>query len=142
VATDGSERATHAVQFAAKLPLPEAASRTLVHVVRPFKPYPEYFYTDPEEHRSTVAEARRKQEEQGAGVLAAAKETFASWGKPVQAELRAGDPASEIVRLADDWDVDLIIAGARGASLIEGLLMGSVADRLLKEAHCSVLVVH
>ena len=36
----------------------------------------------------------------------------------------------------------LIIAGARGASMIKGLLVGSVADRLLKEARCSVLLVH
>ena len=36
--------------------------------------------------------------------------------------------------------IDLIIAGARGDSLVRRLALGSVADRLLKTARCSVLV--
>ena len=41
-----------------------------------------------------------------------------------------GDPATEILALAEERQADLILAGARGASFVEGLLMGSVADRL------------
>ena len=36
----------------------------------------------------------------------------------------------------------LIIAGARGVSPIEGLVLGSVADRLLNAAPCSLLLAH
>jgi nucleotide-binding universal stress UspA family protein len=57
-------------------------------------------------------------------------------------ELLTGDPATEILRVAEERNADLVVAGARGVSLIERLLVGSVADRLLKEAPCSVLIVH
>jgi len=53
-----------------------------------------------------------------------------------------GDPAEEILSLAQEPRADLIILGARGASLIRGLVVGSVADRVLKSAPCSVLIVH
>jgi nucleotide-binding universal stress UspA family protein len=53
-----------------------------------------------------------------------------------------GDPADEILRLAEEREADLIVAGARGVSFLERLLVGSVADRLLKYADCSVLIVH
>lgn len=46
-----------------------------------------------------------------------------------------------IVRVADEEHVDLIVAGTRGHTLIGGLLLGSVTQRLLHLAHCPVLVV-
>ena len=61
--------------------------------------------------------------------------------KPVPAVLE-GDPAGEVLRLAQTRGADLVIAGARGVSMIEGLLVGSVADRLLRKMPCSVLLVH
>jgi nucleotide-binding universal stress UspA family protein len=142
VATDGSEHADNAVRFAARLPLPMGAERTLVHVVRPYHPFPDYFLLDPREHRAAVEAVRRKQEEVGAGLLAEARQHLVVAGQPAGTELRVGDPATEILRMAEERNVDLIVAGARGVSLMEGLWMGSVADRLLKDARCSVLIVH
>jgi nucleotide-binding universal stress UspA family protein len=140
-ATDGSEHAAHAVEFARRLPLPAAARQTVIHVVQPYRPVPDFLYIDRDEHRRTVAEIHKKQEELGAGVLTDARDRLAELGNSVATELRAGDPAAEILRVADERKADLIVAGARGVSWIEGLLLGSVADRLLKEARCSVLVV-
>jgi nucleotide-binding universal stress UspA family protein len=57
-------------------------------------------------------------------------------------ELPVGDPGTETLELGRQRNVDLIVAGARGAPLIERLLQGSVVDRLLAKSHCSVLVVH
>jgi nucleotide-binding universal stress UspA family protein len=63
-------------------------------------------------------------------------------GKNVCSEVREGNAAAEITKLAEECRADLIIAGARGVSLIEGLVVGSVADRLLKSGATSVLLVH
>lgn len=52
-----------------------------------------------------------------------------------------GDPASEIVRYAHDAGVDLIVMGTHGRTGVERLLMGSVAEKVMREAPCSVLVV-
>jgi nucleotide-binding universal stress UspA family protein len=52
-----------------------------------------------------------------------------------------GDPATEIIRYAVDAGIDLIVMGTHGRSGLERLLMGSVAEKVMREAHCSVLVV-
>jgi nucleotide-binding universal stress UspA family protein len=54
---------------------------------------------------------------------------------------REGDPASEIVRYAVDTGTDLIVMGTHGRTGLERLLMGSVAEKVMREAPCSVLVV-
>jgi nucleotide-binding universal stress UspA family protein len=55
--------------------------------------------------------------------------------------LREGDPATEIVRYARDANMDLIVMGTHGRSGLERLLMGSVAEKVMRDAMCSVLVV-
>jgi nucleotide-binding universal stress UspA family protein len=55
--------------------------------------------------------------------------------------LLEGDPATEIVQYARDTHADLIVMGTHGRTGVERLLMGSVAERVMREAACSVLVV-
>ena len=55
--------------------------------------------------------------------------------------LLEGDPATEIVHYARDTHADLIVMGTHGRTGVERLLMGSVAERVMREAACSVLVV-
>jgi len=55
--------------------------------------------------------------------------------------LLQGDPATEIVALARDANMDLIVMGTHGRTGLDRLLMGSVAEKVLREAPCSVLVV-
>jgi nucleotide-binding universal stress UspA family protein len=52
-----------------------------------------------------------------------------------------GGPAQVLSEIADDVDADLIVTGSRGHSQVSGLLLGSVANRLLQVAHQPVLVV-
>src|SRR5262245_33224792 len=52
-----------------------------------------------------------------------------------------GDPATEIVRYARDAGIDLIVMGTHGRTGLERQLMGSVAEKVLRDAPCSVLVV-
>ena len=131
----------HAVRFAGRLPLPEAARVTVVHVVRPFAMMPGLFADPAEQFQLAVVEVQQQQEAAGAALLAEAKQRLEAAGRPAETALRVGDPTGEIAALAEGRQADLVIAGARGVSLVEGLLMGSVSDRLLKEAPCSVLIV-
>jgi nucleotide-binding universal stress UspA family protein len=59
----------------------------------------------------------------------------------VQHVLLEGHPATEIVRYATDAGIDLIVMGTHGRSGLERLLMGSVAEKVMRDAPCSVLVV-
>jgi len=67
------------------------------------------------------------------------KSQFPNWKVDAQAE--ADSPAWALLRKADDWKPDLIIMGARGHSVFGGrLILGSISQRVLYEAHCSVRV--
>jgi nucleotide-binding universal stress UspA family protein len=60
---------------------------------------------------------------------------------PVHHVFLQGDPATEIVRYALDAHIDLIVMGTHGRTGVERLLMGSVAEQVLRASPCSVLVV-
>ncbi len=141
-ATDGSEHSRHAAAYLGNLPLPEEAVVTLVHAVRPQNPFPGILPTDPQEFHAAAEAVRRSQEEAGERHLDNAETILTTAGKHVARELRVGEPAEEILAVAKSTGADLVVAGARGVSLIKGLLVGSVAERLLREAKGSVLLVH
>jgi nucleotide-binding universal stress UspA family protein len=62
-------------------------------------------------------------------------------GISVRAEVIEGHPHHKIVEYAQSNDVDLIVISARGRSGISRWLMGSVADRVIRGAEMTVLVV-
>jgi nucleotide-binding universal stress UspA family protein len=62
-------------------------------------------------------------------------------GIRVRHVLLDGDPAAEIVRYAQEMNMDLIVMGTHGRTGLERLLMGSVAEKVMRQATCSVLVV-
>jgi nucleotide-binding universal stress UspA family protein len=62
-------------------------------------------------------------------------------GEVTQAHARVGLPAAEILRLAEELGVGLIVMGSRGLGGIRRALMGSVSDSVVRHAHCPVLVV-
>ena len=56
-------------------------------------------------------------------------------------QVSVGLPFVEIVRYAREVEPDLIVMGSHGLTGIEHLLIGSVAERVVRKAPCSVLVV-
>jgi nucleotide-binding universal stress UspA family protein len=58
----------------------------------------------------------------------------------VVTHLELGSPADVLVRLAAQLDADLIVVGTHGRRGVERLLLGSVAERVLRTAGCPVLV--
>jgi len=54
---------------------------------------------------------------------------------------RRGDPAPVIVTVADELDVDLIVIPTHGNKSIAQMIMGSVAERVVREARRPVLTV-
>jgi len=77
-----------------------------------------------------------------ADVLAAVDEELDGAGVPHAVEQRSGrDPVDEIVVMADDEQVDLLVIGLRRRSAVGKLLMGSAAQRILLAARCPVLAV-
>jgi nucleotide-binding universal stress UspA family protein len=56
-------------------------------------------------------------------------------------ELVTGDPAEEIIRLANIYKTELIVIGSRGLIGMKRIVQGSVSSQVVEEANCSVLVV-
>jgi universal stress protein A len=59
----------------------------------------------------------------------------------VSSHSRAGAPAEEIVRFADEHTADLIIMGTHGWTGVRHLILGSTAENVVRSAHCPVLTV-
>lgn len=56
-------------------------------------------------------------------------------------EIVSGDPAEEIIRLANIYHADLIAIASRGLTGVKRILQGSVSSQVVENAACSVLVV-
>jgi nucleotide-binding universal stress UspA family protein len=66
------------------------------------------------------------------------KISFPGW--KVSADSACGSPAWEVVRRADQWKPDLIIVGSHGRTALGRFVLGSVSQRVLTEAKCSVRI--
>ena len=83
-------------------------------------------------------EAQRKWTEETLGARAAElrqREIKASW------RMQIGVPFEEIVRVAQEEHVDMIVMGTHGRSGLNRVLLGSVAERVVRLAPCPVLTV-
>lgn len=68
-------------------------------------------------------------------------ELFGSRELPIQCETRLGDPGNEIVDFAKEIHADLIVMPSHGRTGISRLLLGSVAERVLRHAECPVMIL-
>ncbi|AVB75817.1 nucleotide-binding universal stress UspA family protein [Methanococcus maripaludis] len=62
-------------------------------------------------------------------------------GVEIKTEILEGTPSKEIVEYAEAKNADLIVMGTTGKTGLDKLLLGSVAERVLKKSHCPVLLV-
>jgi len=63
-------------------------------------------------------------------------------GVNVQTEVLFGEPYAQILEIAKKDNVDLIVISNRGFSSIKSFFLGSVAQRVIAESNCPVLVIH
>jgi len=59
----------------------------------------------------------------------------------IETEIAIGHPAEQIIHKAEVLKADLVILGRRGTSLFEKWILGSVSERVLRYAHCPVMVI-
>jgi len=127
VATDFSPMSEHAFRFAGALARDYGARLIAVHVVHsPAAVYAEtaVFVDEPD--------------------FSAAREALGALRLPgvdVEYRLMEGEPASTIVQVADETHCDLIVMGTHGRGGILRVLMGSVAEDVLRQAPCPVMTV-
>jgi nucleotide-binding universal stress UspA family protein len=84
---------------------------------------------------------RQRQVESAKRQLAEFVETHLGGADDVDLEVALGVPHVEIVRLATERDVDMIVMATHGRGFISHAMMGSTTERVLRRAPCPVLVV-
>lgn len=134
-ATDFSERAVAAERHAARLARALGAELVLAHVGTEAPLWREGFYTP---DVRAVFEGQRKW---AADTLGARVEALAAQGVAARVVVRVGLPWEEIVRLAAEEHADMIVMGTQGRTGLDRLLLGSVAERVIRRAPCPVLTV-
>jgi nucleotide-binding universal stress UspA family protein len=149
VAYDGSECADAVLDDLKKAGLPASLEAVVLAVADVFIPPSDeedaaeatHYYVTPgikRAHEHAVREldeARRLAETAGERI----KADFPGW--EVRAEAYADSPAWAVIKKGDEWKPDLIVIGSQGhASLGGRVILGSVSQRVLYEARCSVRV--
>lgn len=125
--TDFSEASEAAFQHAVALAQETGARLIIVHVEEPPLPYGESLATLP----ASVDQELQKR----------LMSIQPSEDVPCEHRLLIGDPASEIVRLAEAEKVDLIVMGTHGRTGLSRLIMGSVAEAVVRRASCPVYTI-
>jgi nucleotide-binding universal stress UspA family protein len=131
---DFSEASQHAIEHAIAVARWYKASITALHVYNPiFMPIPGL---PPPESRVSAPELKRLHSE-----ATRCFEGAIASGVAVDVIVDAGPPAARILDRSDTAHSDLIVMGTHGAGGFEHLLLGSVAEKVLRRASCPVLTV-
>lgn len=141
VATDGSKGARAVPDALAAMGVFNGMRADAVAVTIPDHPGFETAVTLYTLGNEQLAEQRRQLHRQFAVDATEMRERLTELGMEAVDHVRAGDPAREIIGLAEEREADLIVTGTRGLSGMERLLLGSVARNVLTHARCSVLIV-
>jgi len=134
VPTDGSEATERAVREAVDLAAAHDATIHALYVLNTAS-----FASIPTE--SSVDGVSEMLEREGDVALDAVEAIAHEKGVPVERVQLDGSPAREIIRYADRSDVDLIVMGTHGRGGIDRLLLGSVAERVVRSSTVPVLTV-
>lgn len=141
IAIDGSEDADYALEFALRFPFPRDSSMTVVAVVDDIPLIQAEIDALNEEQSRSLQTARDRLQEDAEEQLERAANRLREDEWAGMTMIRSGSPVEEILSAAKEIDADLIVVGSHGAGLARQFLLGSVSDRILETAPCSVLVV-
>lgn len=136
--TDFSECAAHAVPAAASLARVYDARLICLHVIEPIVPTVGW---TPVAEPLPVADISNQLEESATRELPKIANRQECAGIDVEDVIAHGEAAAEIVRVAKERGVDLIVISSHGRTGFGRILFGSTAEAVVRHAHCPVLVV-
>ena len=136
--TDFSECGNYALSYAASLARTFKASIICINVIEPIVPTVGYSgMTEP----LPIADITEQLEDSAERELPKLAECEECAGLEVEELVVHGEAASEIVRVAKEREVDLIVIASHGRTGLGRILFGSTAESVVRHASCPVLVV-
>lgn len=136
--TDFSGCANYALPYAAAIARATNATVICVNVVEPI--VPAVGYTGMAE-AMPIAEMSEQMEDSAERELPDVMNCEDLHGVKVEEVIGHGDAAAEIVRVADEQQVDLIVISSHGRTGLGRIIFGSTAEAVVRHARCPVLVV-
>ena len=136
VPTDFSDTARHALTYGLSFSSEYQAELILLHVVETI---PVGYASDlfPVPMAEVFQEMTGYAKEELSKLAAQAREK----GLAVREMVTQGKPSAEIVRVAREENVDMIVLGTHGKGMLDKALFGSTTDRVVRKAPCPVLTV-
>ena len=136
VGCDFSSDSNLALEYGLGLAQEYQADLYLVHVLEPpsYKDLPKSVHGAREEIGKSLHKKLKDQLEE------LVPEEAYNWCKP-KTRLLSGVAQEELVKFANIQDIDLVIMGVRGHSLIESMFVGSTTERVMRKAGCAVMSV-
>ena len=132
VALDGSDHSHRALEHAKHLAECLDATLWLVHA---------FAHTSDLWGHDKFDELVTQRKTAGQDILDEARKTLGDTTFDVQEELLEGPAAEAILNVAEVRNADLIVLGTRGHGSLQGMLVGSVGNKVLQHAHCPVMLV-
>lgn len=139
IALDDGPISAHAVDVGVELGRLIKSDMALIHVMAPAVTYsidmgmPPTQFIDPRE----VVDLEKEQARQ---LLNAVRQRL-SLESSISEFLEYGETATEIIKVASSWSADLIVIGSHGRGGLNRLILGSVAESVMRSAPCPVLVI-
>jgi nucleotide-binding universal stress UspA family protein len=139
---DGSPPARKAVRFLERMELPAGAHVRLIHAIEPFSlpsGTPVAYREMALKEAHTINERQHRRAAEGLQAVAALLGRTGS--ARVQPDVEAGDAATVLLEASRKEHADLLVVGSRKPSAVRHYLLGSTAEKLVRHADASVLVV-
>lgn len=131
---DGSAPSRRALTQAVHLAQVMGARLEVVHALAPI-------LLAPSTYSQAVADIERKERDEGARLLAEAVAEATAAGVTARGTCQLGTPAELLLDLAASDEVKALVVGSRGRGAVARVLLGSVADQIVKASPKPVLVV-
>ncbi len=131
--TDFSDHAAYAQRYAVSLARQYEAQLHLIHVAQLYSYVVDFGVDSTSQYDSVLSTLTQ--------MMDAAVDKLSGEPFPLQGEVIQGEPIQEIVRTARDDHSDLIVMGTHGRSALSHVLLGSIAEKVVRKAPCPVLTV-
>ena len=141
IATDLTEASAEALRAGLTLARRLGAAATVLHVTAPARPARAPFVPLDEREATFYEELAERERLAARRILDEQVERYRADGGEVETLVVAGDPLEVILSIARTGGADLVVTGTHGRKGLAHALLGSVAERCVREAPCPVLTV-
>ena len=141
IATDGSKHSERAAETGIEMARLYGSTVTALYVVDIGKEYAPLGDLISKVADSLIAGIKSNLQNQGEDATRKVAEMAEKAGIAAKRKITEGYPAEDIIRIAKEGDMNLIVMGGIGATGLDRFLLGSVADKVVRTSKVPVLVV-